>query len=91
MIDADRIKLPLVVRARKSGDFFYPAGFGKKKKLQDYFVDEKIPRDERDSIPIVLSGNDVVWIAGYRADERFKVTDETKNIVMLEIKPLAGK
>ncbi|MDI6744597.1 MAG: tRNA lysidine(34) synthetase TilS [Thermodesulfovibrionales bacterium] len=87
MIDAEKIKLPLVVRARKAGDFFYPAGFGKKKKLQDYFVDEKIPRDERDSIPIVISGDDVVWIAGYRADERFKVTDETKKIVMLEIKP----
>lgn len=88
MIDAERIKLPLGVRARKAGDFFYPAGFGKKKKLQDYFVDEKIPRDERDSVPIVLSGEDVVWIAGYRADERFKVTAETKKIALLEIKPL---
>lgn len=88
IIDADRIKLPLVVRARKSGDLFYPFGFGKRKKLQDFFVDEKIPRDERDSIPIVLSGNDVVWIAGYRADERFRVTAETKKILMLEIKPL---
>lgn len=88
IIDAERIKLPLVVRARKAGDFFHPAGFGKKKKLQDYFVDEKVPRDERDSIPIVLSGNDIVWIAGYRADERFKVTKDTKKILMLEIKTL---
>ncbi|HBG92000.1 MAG TPA: hypothetical protein DDX12_00830, partial [Nitrospiraceae bacterium] len=88
MLDAERIKLPLVVRARKAGDFFYPAGFGKKKKLQDYFVNEKIPRDERDSVPIVLSGEDVVWIAGYRADERFKVTEGSKKILMLEIKPL---
>ncbi|MDP1759800.1 MAG: tRNA lysidine(34) synthetase TilS [Thermodesulfovibrionales bacterium] len=91
MIDAERIKLPLVVRARKAGDFFYPAGFGKKKKLQDYFVDEKIPRDERDSVPIVLSGEDIIWIAGYRADERFKVTEVTKRILLLEIKQLAGK
>jgi tRNA(Ile)-lysidine synthase len=88
MLDAERIKLPLVVRARKAGDFFYPAGFGKKKKLQDYFVDEKIPRDERDSVPIVLSGEDIVWIAGYRADERFKATPETKKILMLETKAL---
>ena len=91
IIDAERIKLPLVVRARKSGDLFYPFGFGKRKKLQDFFVDEKIPRDERDSIPIVLSGNDVVWIAGYRADERFKVMSETKKIVLIEIKPLSAK
>ena len=88
MIDAEMIKLPLVVRARKSGDLFYPFGFGKRKKLQDFFVDEKIPRDERDSIPIVLSGNDIVWIVGYRADERFKVTEDTEKILMLEIKPL---
>ncbi|MBA3071090.1 MAG: tRNA lysidine(34) synthetase TilS, partial [Nitrospirae bacterium] len=61
IIDAERIRLPLVVRARKSGDLFYPFGFGKRKKLQDFFVDEKIPRDERDSIPIVLSGDNIVW------------------------------
>lgn len=91
IIDAERIKLPLIVRARKSGDLFYPFGFGKRKKLQDFFVDEKIPRDERDSIPIVLSGDDIIWIAGYRADERFKVTSETKKIIILEIKPAAGK
>lgn len=88
IIDAERIRLPLVVRARKSGDLFYPFGFGKRKKLQDFFVDEKIPRDERDSIPIVLSGDNIVWIAGYRADERFKVTPDTKKIVLLEIKTL---
>jgi len=86
IIDAERIRLPLVVRARKSGDLFYPFGFGKRKKLQDFFVDEKIPRDERDSIPIVLSGDNIVWIAGYRADERFRVTAETKKIALLEIK-----
>ena len=91
VIDAEKIKPPLVIRARKSGDLFYPFGFGKRKKLQDFFVDEKIPRDERDSVPIVLSGNDIVWIAGYRADERFKVMSETKKIVMIEIKHLSGK
>lgn len=88
IIDSEKIKLPLVVRSRKSGDLFYPFGFGKRKKLQDFFVDEKIPRDERDSIPIVVSGDNIVWIAGYRADERFKVTAETKKILLLEIKTL---
>ncbi len=85
-LDADTIKTALTIRSREAGDFFYPAGFGKRKKLQDFFVDEKVPRDERDAIPIVLSGDDIVWIAGYRADERFKVTDLTKKILMLEIK-----
>ncbi|MFA4827886.1 MAG: tRNA lysidine(34) synthetase TilS [Thermodesulfovibrionales bacterium] len=87
IFDADKVKAPLTIRARKNGDFFYPAGFGKKKKLQDFFVDEKAPRDERDKIPLVLSGENIVWIAGYRGDERFKITSDTKKIVLLEIKP----
>lgn len=78
LLDAGGMKFPLKVRPRADGDFFYPSGLGKKKKLQDFFVDEKIPRDERDRIPVVLSGNDIVWISGYRADERFRVTDRTE-------------
>ncbi len=61
-------------------------GFGKRKKLQDFFVDEKVPRDERDEIPVVLSGTDVIWIAGFRGDERFKVTEGTKRFLRLELK-----
>jgi tRNA(Ile)-lysidine synthase len=76
------------VRSRKEGNFFYPFGFGKRKKLQDFFVDEKVPRDERDRIPLVLSGEDIIWIAGYRQDDRFKVTEETKKVLKLEVKKL---
>lgn len=85
-LDAEKATSSLTIRSREAGDFFYPAGFGKRKKLQDFFVDEKVPRDERDAIPIVLSGDDIVWIAGYRADERFKVTDSTRKILVLELK-----
>lgn len=86
VFDADKVSAALVVRAREEGDFFYPLGFGKKKKLQDFFVDMKVPRDERDSVPIVVTGNDIVWIAGYRGDERFKVTEGTKRFLRLEFK-----
>jgi tRNA(Ile)-lysidine synthase len=85
MLDADRLVFPLKIRCRTEGDYFYPLGFGKRKKIQDFFVDEKIPRDERDSIPVVLSGNDIIWVAGYRADDRFKVTDRTEIILKLII------
>jgi tRNA(Ile)-lysidine synthase len=78
VLDADLLSLPLVVRSRQEGDFFYPLGFGKRKKLQDFFVDMKVPRDERDAVPIVVSGEDIVWVAGYRADHRFRVTPETE-------------
>jgi tRNA(Ile)-lysidine synthase len=86
VLDADKAGLSLTVRARENGDYFYPMGFGKKKKLQDFFVDQKVPRDERDSVPIVASENGIVWIAGYRGDERFKVTKETKRFLKMEIK-----
>lgn len=88
VIDADKAHFPLVIRGRQQGDFFYPIGFGKKKKLQDYFVDEKIPRDERDRVPLLVSDNDIVWVIGHRLDERYKVDKATKRVLKLEIKPL---
>jgi tRNA(Ile)-lysidine synthase len=85
LLDAGAVNFPLKIRPRADGDFFFPFGFGKKKKLQDFFVDEKVPRDDRDKIPIVLSGNDIVWVAGYRADERFRVTGKTEKFLRLII------
>jgi tRNA(Ile)-lysidine synthase len=84
-LDAGNMTFPLKVRARTAGDCFYPLGLGKKKKLQDFFVDEKIPREKRDNIPIVVSGNDIVWIAGHRADERFRVNEGTERFLRLEL------
>ncbi len=86
--DADKLPFPLSVRSRRAGDFFYPGGFGKKKKIQDYFVDEKIPRDERDSVPILMSNKNIAWVVGHRIDERYKVDDNTDRVLLLEIRPM---
>lgn len=83
-IDADKIKFPLIIRPRKEGDYFYPYGFGKKKKLQDFFVDEKIPRDERDLIPIIESEGNIVFIVGYRLDDRYKIDHNTKRCLQIK-------
>ena len=85
VLDADKMKLPLMIRPRRAGDTFHPLGFGRTKKIQDLFVDLKVPRDERDRIPLVTSGDDIVWVAGYRADDRFKVTAQTKKFLRLGI------
>lgn len=62
----------LKIRTRKNGDFFYPFGMTGKKKLKDYFIDLKIPADNRDNIPILANAqDDILWIAGKRADRRF--------------------
>lgn len=73
LFDAAALSFPLQIRSRRPGDYFYPSGFGKKKKLQDFFVDEKVPRDLRDGIPLLLSDEKIVWIIGYRTDERYRI------------------
>lgn len=72
LFDIERLKMPIRVRSRVPGDFFYPSMFGRRKKLQDYLVDEKVPRDERDAVPLLISGDDIIWVVGYRADERYR-------------------
>jgi tRNA(Ile)-lysidine synthase len=85
-LDADKLAFPLKVRPRKSGDYFYPLGLGMRKKIQDYFVDEKIPRDERDAVPLLTTGADIAYIVGHRVDDRFKVDDNTSRVLRLEIR-----
>lgn len=75
---------PIRIRFRKNGDFFYPLGFGHRKSLQNFFVDMKIPRFLRDTIPLITVGDEIAWICGYRADMRF-LPDSEENI-KIEIK-----
>lgn len=86
-IDADKIKFPLIIRHRKDGDYFYPFGFGKKKKLQDFFVDEKIPKYERDLVPIIESDGNIVCIVGHRLDDRYKIEHNTKRCLQIKVIP----
>lgn len=84
--DADKVRFPLTVRARQAGDKFIPAGLSRHKKLQDFFVDEKVPRDERDAVPIVTNADgQIIWVASMRADERFAVDKKTKRILKFQV------
>jgi tRNA(Ile)-lysidine synthase len=85
ILDGEKAILPITVRARKDGDHFYPSGFGKKKKLQDFFVDAKLPRHERNEVPIVTSNDEIIWVAGHRGDERFATSESTTVFLLLEI------
>jgi len=88
LVDYDKIKAPLIIRNRKPGDVFYPLGLKGKKKLQDIFVDEKIDIDERDRIPVVEDGKNIVWIVGYRVSDKAKVTPKTNKVVRLTARQL---
>jgi len=81
----------LTVRNRRPGDRFRPIGLGGRKKLQDFFVDRKIARQNRDWVPLVVDETDrIVWVAGYALDEAFRVTDPAQPVVILRIKRLGG-
>ncbi|MDI3481293.1 MAG: tRNA(Ile)-lysidine synthase [Tepidanaerobacteraceae bacterium] len=83
-LDYDKIKGNLTVRNRRAGDRFIPLG-GHLKKLQDFFTDEKIPRSERDRVPVVTAGEDIIWVAGMRIDDRFKITRGTRRVLILKM------
>ncbi len=85
LLDYDKLKKPLFFRNYFHGDRFIPLGSPGTKKLKDFFIDEKLPLGERYRTPILVSKDKIVWVAGYRIDDRFKVTDETAHVLMLEI------
>ena len=86
VIDGDRLGGPLSVRNWRRGDWFCPSGMGgHRKKLQDFFVDRKVDRKMRDGIPLVVAPEGIVWVAGYRGDERFAAGPATIRPVTLSI------
>ncbi|HHE41446.1 MAG TPA: hypothetical protein ENL12_02235, partial [Dehalococcoidia bacterium] len=87
VFDADRVGRKLTVRRRRRGDRMQPLGMGGTKKLQDVLVDCKVPAVARDTVPIVCSGDDIVWVVGCRIDERFKVLPSTRSVLRLTFVP----
>jgi tRNA(Ile)-lysidine synthase len=85
-VDADQLVFPLVLRKWKTGDFFMPFGMnGKSKKVSKLFKDEKLSLLEKENIWILCSNDQIVWVIGMRADDRFRTADTTKNILKIEL------
>jgi tRNA(Ile)-lysidine synthase len=87
-MDAEVGGRELIIRARQPGDRFQPLGMIESKKLQDFMVDAHIPQQIRSRIPIVCSAGHILWVVGWRLDERAKVTDATTEVLVLEASPL---
>ena len=86
-IDYNKVKLPLKLRNRRSGDKFYPLKMKGLKKVKDFFIDNKIPKSHRDLIPILVDNEDqIVWIMGMRLDDRVKINSDTKKVLCIKIK-----
>ncbi|TXI13956.1 MAG: tRNA lysidine(34) synthetase TilS [Pedobacter sp.] len=86
--NGDILQFPLKIRTWQEGDFFYPLGMnGKKKKLSDFFIGQKIPLIYKRSIPIVINGNgDIIYVMGYRIDDRYKVLPQTQKVFIFSKK-----
>lgn len=81
LFDADKAQGDLHIGTPLPGDHFYPLGLGGRKKLSDYFTDEKVPRDKRRRTALLLSGDDIMWVVGGAMDDRFKLTDATRTVL----------
>ena len=82
--DKSKVILPLFVRKWKKGDYFYPLGMKGKKKLSNFFIDQKITRVEKEKIWLLCDADDhIIWIIGYRSDDRFKITNQTTDIIKI--------
>ena len=85
-VDKEKLKFPLTLRQWEEGDYFFPFGMKGKKKLSKYFKDEKMSLIQKENILVICSGKDIVWVLEKRADDRFKVTENTKQILKIELK-----
>lgn len=85
-------ELPLIVRNRRPGDRFRPLGAPGKRKLQDFLVDRKVPRADREALPLVVDAlGRIVWVPGQAVAEEFKVSASSKSVILLRVRRLGGK
>ena len=85
VLDYDKIEhLPLALRTRRNGDRIAVFQDGREKKLKDFFIDAKIPAKERDRIPLLCSGNQVLAVLGHRVAEPYKSTKETARGLVID-------
>ena len=91
VLDAARLAATLTVRAWQDGDRMRPLGLGGSKSLQDVFSDRKVPRSLRRSLPVVVSGEDIAWVAGVAVSDLFKLDERTSATLRLRARAVASR
>jgi tRNA(Ile)-lysidine synthase len=87
VLDEGKLKFPLTWRKWKPGDYFYPLGMEHKRKLSDFLIDKKVSVAEKNYVTVLESDGQIVWVVGYRIDNRFKLTSTTQSAVAFTVRP----
>ncbi|HYH03484.1 MAG TPA: tRNA lysidine(34) synthetase TilS, partial [Bacillota bacterium] len=88
-VDADSLNLPLAIRSWKAGDSLRPLGAPGRQKLHDFYINAKVPRDQRNLTPLLVDSDDrIIWVMGYRLCEDFKVNPDTRRILRISIQQI---
>jgi len=85
LLDYQNLQFPLKIRNFRPGDRFQPLGVKGTQKLKEFFIDHKIPKFERPRIPLLISGEMIAWVVGYRIDERVKITEDTQRVLKVKV------
>ena len=84
--DLDKILFPLTIRSWKQGDRFCPLGMAQHKKISDFLIDLKIPLHLKAKVKVLLSGEHIIWVIGYRIDDRYKINKSTTQVLKVSLK-----
>lgn len=86
-LDLDLLEFPLILRHWEKGDYFQPFGMKGMKKISDYLIDQKVSRPDKENTWLLASGKKIIWVVGHRIDDRFRVRENTRQVLMIKHSP----